>query len=133
MIVEMRRALSILLIAFFSLGPLTAWSAADDDSRLPACCRRHGMHRCAMSEEAVIALARQTAGSTPVLRAPSHCPYFPEYLTRSMAPSQWLAATAIRLPAPLSQTHSPAALLAAIRLQPIRARAGRGPPASILD
>jgi hypothetical protein len=132
MIVEMRRALSILLIGFFSLGPLTAWSGADDDSRLPACCRRHGRHHCAMSEEAVIALAREASGSTPIFTAPAHCPYFPEYLTRSMAPSQWLAATAVSLPAPLSQAHSPAALPVSIRLQPIRARAGRGPPDSFL-
>jgi hypothetical protein len=133
MVVEMRRALCILLIGFFSLGPLTAWSGADDDSRLPACCRRHGKHHCAMSEDAAIALAQEASGSTPIFTAPAHCPYFPEYLARSMAPSQWLAATAISLPAPLSQTHSLAALPATIRLRPIRARAGRGPPSSILD
>ncbi|MGB6692418.1 MAG: hypothetical protein WBE76_31640 [Terracidiphilus sp.] len=133
MIVEMRRSLSILLIGFFSLGPLMAWSGGDDDSRLPACCRRHGQHHCAMSEDAAIVLAQEASGNTPVFRAPSHCPYFPEYLSRSMAPSQWLAAIAVSLPASLSQAHSPAALPVAIRLQPVRARAGRGPPDSFLD
>lgn len=129
----MRRGLSILLVLSFSLGPLTAALRADDDSRLPACCRRHGKHHCAMSEDAAIALAQEASGSTPVFRAPSHCPYFPEYLARSMAPSQWLAATAISLAAPLSQALSHASITAALRLQPIRARAGRGPPESFLD
>jgi hypothetical protein len=46
----MRRLLSILLLAAFTLplvAPLLAL-AQDPDAGLPACCRRHGQHHCAM-------------------------------------------------------------------------------------
>ncbi len=55
----MRRLLSILLLAAFALpliAPLLAF-AQDPDAGLPACCRRHGQHHCAM-------LARQMDPST---------------------------------------------------------------------
>jgi hypothetical protein len=130
MIVEMRRALSILLIAFFSLGPLTAWSGADDDSRLPACCRRHGRHHCAMNSE-MAALAQAASGSTPIFTAPAHCPYFPGYLQRSISSIFGPAASPAALPIPPSRSLSIAALRLAIPLQPIRAHAGRGPPSLI--
>jgi hypothetical protein len=47
----MRRLLSILLLAAFAL-PLVAPGLAlaqGPDAGLPACCRRHGQHHCAMS------------------------------------------------------------------------------------
>ncbi len=46
----MRRLLSILLLAAFAL-PFVAPGLAlaqDSDAGLPACCRRHGQHHCAM-------------------------------------------------------------------------------------
>ena len=46
----MRRVLSILLLAAFALplvAPLLAL-AQDPDAGVPACCRRHGQHHCAM-------------------------------------------------------------------------------------
>jgi hypothetical protein len=52
----MRRILSILLALGLVLGPLLAtvpanalasgWTGKLDESRLPACCRRNGMHHC---------------------------------------------------------------------------------------
>ena len=54
----MRRALSILLVLFFGLGPLTATLQGSDDSRLPACCRRNGAHHCVMAEEALARIVR---------------------------------------------------------------------------
>ena len=46
----MRRFAAIVLAALLSF-PLIAPAllAADQDSRLPACCRRNGEHRCGMS------------------------------------------------------------------------------------
>jgi len=45
----MRRTLSIFLVLFFGLGPVAAALHAEEDAGLPACCRRHGAHHCAMA------------------------------------------------------------------------------------
>lgn len=127
-----RRGLSILLIVFFSLGPMAATLEANDESRLPVCCRRHGSHKCAMSQDMAGRMAQMASGSGPAFGAPAHCPYFPGYLARSVAQVDALAASSVSLPFVLAQIHSPAASRAAARLSQIRTRAGRGPPASIL-
>ena len=129
--VKMRRALSILLVLFFSLGPLTAALRADDDSRLPACCRRHGQHHCAMNGPSSIAAMLAASGATPVVTAPAHCPYFPEFLSRSMAPTSALAPAAFAIPAPRVQALSLSPNRASVRLRAIRASLIRGPPRSI--
>lgn len=67
----MHRLSAVLLIALsgYSLaGP--AVLAADDESSLPACCRRAGKHHCAMTGGA----SESSAG--PVLRS-ARCPLFP--------------------------------------------------------
>ncbi len=122
----MRRAFSILFVLLFGLGPLTA-TIDGDDASLPACCRRHGEHHCAMSA-GVAALVAQSEG-TPILTAPSTCPYFPGY---AVAPSTTLALAAptASLPVLLVQPHTPAAARAAARLSLLRTRAVRGPPRS---
>ncbi|MGD0735288.1 MAG: hypothetical protein ABR976_09085 [Terracidiphilus sp.] len=124
---EMRRTFSIFLILFFGLGPLAATLHADDDSSLPACCRRHGAHHCAMSGPA--AMLAQSDGK-PILTAPSTCPYFPGYTVASSPAPLALAALPISLPALLAQPHSPITARAAARLSQLRTRAGRGPPAT---
>jgi hypothetical protein len=124
----MRQALSILLLLFFGIGPVVVTLSATDDSRLPVCCRRHGVHHCAMSTEMVSAAE---PGSHNV-KAPATCPYFPGYtvalntITLAMAPSP------VSLPALLAQPHSSATGRAAARVSQIRTRANRGPPASSL-
>ena len=55
----MRRAISIFLILFFWLGPLETLLPGGEDARLPACCRRHGAHHCAMT---LGAMAKGTMG-----------------------------------------------------------------------
>jgi len=126
--VEMRRALSILLMAFFSLGPPTAALQADDDSRLPACCRRHGQHHCAMSEPTALAAALATSTQVPAFAAPAHCPNFPEYLAQSMASFTALAPASAALPTALVQAHAPSPIRASVRFGSIREHLGRGPP-----
>jgi len=70
----MRRALSILLILLFSAGPLSFALNASEDVSLPACCRRHGAHHCAMgSMEGASGNASDT-----IIKTPSHCPQFPQ-------------------------------------------------------
>ena len=121
----MRRTLCILLILSYWLGPLAELLPANAESRLPACCRRHGAHRCAISA-AMAALA--ASGSRPSVAAPSHCPYYPGSMAAATEPDQALAASPAGLPVLLAKAHSFAASRAAARLSQIRTRAGRGPP-----
>jgi hypothetical protein len=73
---RMRRALSILFVLFFGLGPLAVLIDGADDASLPACCRRNGTHHCMMTD-AMLARMVQAALSAPAFTAPSHCPQFP--------------------------------------------------------
>ena len=123
----MRRWLSISLILFFGLGPLAASLSASTDSRLPACCRRHGVHHCAGSMSATSTLA-QAPSNNPVVSTPSTCPYFPGYNVASATTTHALASSPLSLPIVLAHSHSPAAVCATARLSQIRTRAGRGPP-----
>lgn len=126
----MRRALSIVLILFFGLGPLAATLYASDDSRLPFCCRRHGVHHCAMSARPTAAMADAAPAGKLTLTAPLTCPYFPGYAVAPTTATHALAASPASLPLLLTQAHSPAVDRAAARLSQIRTRAGRGPPGS---
>jgi len=116
----------MFLILSFWLGPLAAILPANSESRLPACCRRHGAHHCVMSAEMA---AQVDFGSAPMLTAPLHCPSYPGSVVPSTEPVQALAASPAGLPVLLAVAHSPAASRAAARLSQIRTRAGRGPPA----
>ena len=127
----MQRALSICLIFFFWLGPLSAAFEGDDDSRLPACCRRHGAHHCDMSDSMVARMAEAVSGQT-TLNAPSHCPLYPNGAFVPNAPVHALTASANGLPELLAQNHSPVAARAAARTSQLRTRADRGPPASVI-
>jgi hypothetical protein len=129
---QMRRALSILLVLFFSLGPLAATLQGDDDARLPACCRRHGAHHCAMTAQMAAMLVGAESGK-PVLTAPSTCPAFPGSVAATAPAPQALAGSAVSLPALLAHPHSPAGGRSAARLSQIRTRAGRAPPQSSLS
>ena len=128
---QMRRWISILLVLFFALGPLTGLLEATDDMRLPPCCRRHGAHHCAMSMR-MAAMKAQAASGKPFFTAPATCPLFPGYTAAPVSTIPALAASPARLPVLLAQPHSPAAGRAAARLRQVRTRAGRGPPVTIL-
>jgi len=104
---------------------------AGAESRLPACCRRHGAHHCAMA--AAMAASRFVPPGAPHQMAPhSQCPLFPGAAAASTAPVHALPALAAGLPVLLAQAHSPAAGRAAARLRQLRTRANRGPPESTL-
>jgi hypothetical protein len=127
----MRRWLSIFLILFFGLGPLAESLPANDDARLPPCCRRHGAHHCAMYAQMVAMMSRAASGKA-IVTAPFTCPLFPGYTASPISTSQALTGSPVTLPVLVAQSHSPAAGRAAERLSQIRTRAGRGPPASSL-
>lgn len=72
----MRRIFSILLMLLVGLAPIleaapagalrSGWTGKVDESRIPACCRRHGQHHCMMD-----ALEDESA---PAAFAPNGCP-----------------------------------------------------------
>jgi hypothetical protein len=125
----MRRALSILLILSFGLGPLAATLGASEDARLPACCRRHGAHHCAMSMGMAATMAEASSGETMV-RPPLTCSNFPGATAAIRGPHA-LASTPMSLLVLLAQPHSSAAGRAIARLSQIRTRSGRAPPLSL--
>src|SRR5512135_2037673 len=88
----MRRPLAFLLILFFALGPLQGVLEASEDSRLPACCRRHGAHHCAMSEDMRAALEKAT-GSSPAFAASMTCPSYPGFALWFSTPSHALTSS----------------------------------------
>jgi hypothetical protein len=124
----MRRAASLILVLFFGFGPLTGLLQSSDDARLPACCRRQGAHHCAMAMQMA---AMEAPGKTPILTAPVTCPMFPGFMAGPSAPAHALAASAAGLPALQTQSLSPAFISANALTGLIRARAARGPPASL--
>jgi hypothetical protein len=128
----MKRILSTLLILMFGLWPLAEALPARSELRLPACCRRHGAHHCAMSAAMASMADQATPSSTPVLTAPSHCPYYPGSMTASTTPAYAMFASATALPVLFAQDHFPAASDAAARQSQIHTHAGRGPPTSLL-
>lgn len=72
----MRRVFSILLALTFGFGPVAFAFGYDEDASLPACCRRHGSHHCAMSAEDRANVA-QAEPDTAEFTAPAYCPLFP--------------------------------------------------------
>ena len=127
----MRRGLSISLMLLFCFGPLAGAFQAGSEQSLPACCRRHGMHHCAMAMQMAAMLAQQASGKTTSLTAPLTCPVFPGFLAGPSTPAHALAASAAGLPALLTQSHTPASASSSALTGSIRAGAARGPPASI--
>src|SRR6266568_8318938 len=107
----MRRALSLFLLLFFGLGPLTTALEASDDSRLPACCRRHGTHHCAMSGATIARMVEATRGKA-FLAAPSHCPLYPGNTDTTIAPVHALAPSPANQLFFLAQFHTPTAISA---------------------
>ena len=126
----MRRVPSILLILLFLLGPVAALLAADDESRLPGCCRRHGAHHCTMDAQAAASL--MVSSTEPGIAAPSQCPLFPRAAVQSTGPIQALAAATTYHSIPWSQTPARASNQIQIRLAFVQAQTVRGPPNTFL-
>jgi hypothetical protein len=118
----MRRILAITLLIAFGF-PLVAPAFApipNSEASLPACCRSHGTHHCAMMHFA------QTTG--PSFNAPP-CPFYPSPSTSPRTAAASLTAapslTAAHLLAPAPRAASP------YRATPIfitSANLTRGPP-----
>jgi hypothetical protein len=131
MIRRMRRGLSIFLVLFFLLSPLASALDAGQDASLPACCRRHGTHHCAMVMQTASTKPQAQPGTTPVVSAPLTCPYYPGTATLMTGPAPALASTASGLPADLAEIFARVAWQLTALSRPSTKHAGRGPPAAI--
>jgi hypothetical protein len=127
----MRRGLSIFLVLFFLLSPLASALDAGQDASLPACCRRHGAHHCAMEMQAASPRPQAQSETTPVVSTPLTCPYYPGPATMMTGPAPALASRAAGLPATLEQTFAPTAWQSGALSHSATTHAGRGPPAEI--
>ena len=117
----MRRIFSILLILVLWLGPLAAVLPGADESQLPFCCRRHGVHHCAMDDD-----TPQNAGVA--FKSPSRCTQFPAPMAVSTSPALGLAASLTNSFALVVSKYVPGASRDDARAGLIRTGANRGPP-----
>ena len=123
----LRRMLAImLLIAFGSSLVLPAFTAtADPEVSLPACCRGHGTHHCAMLHGMV------AAPGGPSFQAPP-CPFYPAPSTAlqigaaSLTALLQLSVEQLRNAAPLAPMPHVA------RAFPASANRKRGPPTRLV-
>ena len=108
----MRRILAItLLLAFGSplavplLASVADLQSKDARSTLPACCRRNGKHRCALT----MATALAGVNSGPAMQAPP-CPLYPSpstplrLATATLTPAPTLAITLLRATSPRARS-----------------------------
>jgi len=134
----MRRILSIWLLLILgwgsvapmgalASGPASGWTGKVDESRLPACCRRHGKHHCAMGSMSSQGDAAQSASERSV-SAKDSCPFSPRALAStvpSVAALIRTAADSITYPDTLLVQH---ASTAAAQVSDRRSWPKRGPP-----
>lgn len=128
----MRRGISILLALMFGLGPLSSILPGAEDASLPACCRRHGAHHCAMAARMAAMMAAIESDGEASVTAPTTCPYYPGPTFALLLP----AVHALRAEA----EESPAlTIIGSVQLPadsiditgPSSTHAGRGPPAAV--
>jgi len=129
----MRRSFSIFLVLFFGFGPLSAFVDGSQDAGLPACCRRHGAHHCAMYAEIMAMRAGRGIDSTPSFSVPLTCPLYHGPALSMLIPAHALTAAAAKLADQFTQPSAPAFEPIAAFSTPSHAHAGRGPPASDLS
>jgi hypothetical protein len=118
----MRRPLSILIVALFVFAPLSALLPGAADAQLPACCRRHGAHHCAMAA----AMSAPPSG-THQFTAPNHCPL---YRTGHLAPTPVFALALTPAAAGLAAIRFTATHSVSADLNRPSIPSSRGPPAS---
>jgi len=124
----MRRGLSLFFALLFGLGPLALLRPDSDDASLPACCRRHGAHHCAMSARLAEMAAQAAAGKSDFLAAPSTCPQFPAVDSTSTLPVHALIVSPAAQPIPSPQPRFALAIRAAAPQAPCQTRSTRAPP-----
>jgi hypothetical protein len=115
-----RRIGAIFLLGLFSVSLIEPALVADDESKLPACCRREGQHHCAMTGES----------RAPGAVVQAVCPAFP----KAGAAPAYTKLAGMR-PARLVLGQIACHLAGSVQAQALfrvsfsRARQKRGPPA----
>jgi hypothetical protein len=120
----MRRAMAILMVAFFSLTLISpALFASNKDSNLPACCRRSGLHHCTAGNQA-------DSSSGPALQQ-GRCPVYPSARAVPVSRTNGHAKVFAAVDSPLvSYPSSRPQTQALYRASLGRAGLERGPPAA---
>jgi hypothetical protein len=127
----MRRGFSIFLVLFFGLGPLSALIDGTEDASLPPCCRRHGAHHCAMYAQKTAMRAGLGVDPRPAFSDPLTCPNYPGPTIAMLMPSHAVTAAVVETIATWTAASQVAlARYASAVSAPLRAHAGRGPPAT---
>jgi hypothetical protein len=130
----MRRGFSIFLVLFFALGPLSALVDGTEDASLPPCCRRHGVHHCAMYQRIMAMRAQQALDPRPAVSDPLTCPNYPGPTIALLMPAHAVAAAAVETMATwMAVSEVTAAPHTSIVSAPLRTHAGRGPPATSIS
>jgi hypothetical protein len=125
----MRRALSISLILLLWLPAVAAVLPGNGEARLPFCCRRSGVHHCAMDAETNSA---QNSNSGLTVKAPSRCEQFPGAIPATVSPAFVATASPSHWPALTAGIYSRVARRDAARAGRLRAQLDRGPPSLAL-
>jgi len=134
----MKRLFSLFLALLIGLAPALSalpagaltrvWKAADDESNLPACCRRNGKHHCHMSADQMRAMLASSSTQT-ILTAPSCCPCYPQNQATSVSQSAAVVSPSAQLSTLLVERRTPQASRAAALVSARRTWPKRGPPA----
>jgi len=124
----LRKAISIALLAVFSLPLISQLASATPESKLPPCCRRDGKHHCSMSmsgstpatdnNAATVKPANVQCASFPTANS---CPPVSVFLVAPVPASAQFAA---------AQLDAVAQTEARYRIAYSRTRQKRGPPSS---
>jgi len=116
----------LALITGFYAAPLLQAASSDPDAGLPACCRRHGRHHCAMADQAA---HLSPSGTSQIGQTPQHCPLYSRSATTpvvrfhtGLAPAPAFFARAVSHTTIHPQTH------VVFRLSFDRSCQKRGPP-----
>ena len=119
-------ALLLFIIGSFHVLPLLQTLSSDSETRLPACCRRHGSHHCAMADQTVKV---SPSGNPQIGPVPQHCPLYPHSATAPVARFHaGLAASAAFFANIVSHPVVRPQIQAVYRLSLDRSRQKRGPP-----
>lgn len=124
----MRRGFSIFLILMFGLSPLSSLVGDSEDANLPACCRRHGAHHCAIAAQMAARAEQARSDKTPLISAPMTCPSYPGVVAFLTAPTQALAAAARTGETLLRFEYLQAVVQKAPLSASLQSHSGRGPP-----
>lgn len=120
----MRRGILILLMLLLGMGPLPASLQASGSSRIPACCRGHGAHKCVLSH------TLSARSGEPLIEASAHCSSYPDSGYAAVSPVVALAGSRLNLSGLVEQERAPGSQASSARRRHRCTTVDRGPPAA---